>query len=113
LHVHAQARRPGPDGVDLAQELVEAAVGPARLDPLAPARRRGEVPRSVRPRNAIRSSSDSSWKASMPCDSNRQRGTLRSCSSGWGLRRRAMTLAPASSALAHSLTDAMPVPMIR
>ena len=48
---------------------------------------------------------------SMPSASNRQRGTLRSCSSGAGLRRSAITLAPASSALAHSLIEAMPAPI--
>ena len=46
----------------------------------------------------------------MPLPSKRQRGTLRSCSSGRGLRRRAMHWAPASNAFTHSLTEAMPEP---
>ncbi len=58
---------------------------------------RGAVPRRTSPRNSIRSSNGSAWKTSIPSDSNRQRGTFRSCVSGCGLRVSASTDPPASS----------------
>ena len=47
----------------------------------------------------------------MPKASKKQRGVFRSCSSGAGLRSSEITFAPASSAFAHSLTEAIPAPI--
>ena len=95
------ARRSGPPG------------GP-RSHALAPAPAAGRrAPQRARRGSRCARRATAPGRRRRPAPRTGSAGTLRSCSSGCGLRRSAMTLAPASSALAHSLTDAIPAPMTR
>ena len=106
-------RRPaGPRStcVDLADRLLEAPLGRPRLIASSQPRRRGVVPlQHLRRGTRSARRTTAPWKMSMPCASNRQRGHVQVLLVGDRVAASARgPCAPASSALAHSLTDAMP-----
>ena len=110
--VHAQAQRARLDLVDLADDLLEAALVAALPRSCASQPRRvGAVPLRIRPRNSIRWSKSSAWNASIPSASKKQRGVFRSCSSGVGLRSSEMHFAPDVERVRPLVDRGDPAPM--